>query len=135
MKLNLKRVVLASVAAAGLVVVGAAAPAQAATYRGCDWHYDIRNGEGKLTFYKNYNLKVGPLGECDHVRSVSKGTDFYVWCFYENQYGNKWVYGRVAGTETKGWAFIEAFGPIVRIPDGDDDDNGDGITKLELCGF
>jgi len=126
-----QRVVLALVVVLGLGVVATASPARAAEYRGCDWHYDTPNGEGTLTFYKSYNLKVGPLGECDHVASVAKGTTFYVWCEYWNQYDNMWFYGRIAGTQTMGWAYQDAFGPKIVIGD----DNNDGVVNIEYCGF
>ncbi|MFI7014272.1 hypothetical protein [Streptomyces sp. NPDC050164] len=32
-----------------------------------------------------------------------KGTTFYYWCYVNNSYGNKWIYGRIVGTQTKGW--------------------------------
>ncbi|MGX6608087.1 hypothetical protein ACWKSP_39100 [Micromonosporaceae bacterium Da 78-11] len=138
MKLNMarfwQRAVLVLIVAAGTGVVGAS-PAQATVFRGCDYKYWTPNGEGKLTFFDDYNLKAGPLGECAHLRSVKKGTAFYIWCRYENQYGNMWFYGRVAGTQTVGWAFRDAFGPKIELGDRDDDDNGDGITKLEFCGY
>ncbi|MBB2946769.1 hypothetical protein FB565_006537 [Actinoplanes lutulentus] len=134
MKLKPIHIAVAAMLAFTLAAVAPASPAQAYPDT-CDYVYWRPNGEGKLTFFKSYNVKEAPLGACDKVASVSAGTDFYIWCIYYNMYGNMWFYGRIAGTQTKGWAHRDAFGPKIELGDRDDDDNQDGITKLEYCGF
>ncbi|MFD7920373.1 hypothetical protein ACFV3R_14240 [Streptomyces sp. NPDC059740] len=51
------------------------------------------------------SLKSGPANECSSVASAPYGTIFYAWCQKINDYGNYWVYGRIAGTQTKGWYY------------------------------
>ncbi|GAA0329043.1 hypothetical protein [Streptomyces blastmyceticus] len=50
-----------------------------------------------------YNLKAGPYAACDTWRSVSYGTEIWIWCHTYNVYNHLWVYGRVAGTNDTGW--------------------------------
>ncbi|XVU29919.1 hypothetical protein ACQPZJ_23365 [Actinoplanes sp. CA-054009] len=125
-----RRAVAAVAVALGVGVLGISAPAQAAA-AGCSPTWTKVNGEGYVTAYQNYNIKNGPYGECGHTGTIKKGTVFYLWCMTTNSYGNNWWYGRIAGTQTMGWAYQEAlFGPKAEIKD----DNNDGVLRLEGCG-
>lgn len=120
--------VMVTLGVAGLAV-SAPAPAQAAV--NCNPSWTKVNGEGYVTAAQDYNVKTGPYGECAHVGTIKKGTIFYLWCMTTNDYGNNWWYGRIAGTDIKGWAYQEAlFGPKAEIKD----DNNDGNLHLEGCG-
>jgi hypothetical protein len=130
------RIALAVVLAAGLTALAPASAAQAGRY-GCAGGRWQPNGDGTVVFAQEYHLKKGPMGECDRVASVRKGVTFYIWCIYQNDYDNMWFYGRVAGTQTKGWAYAGAFVGVdpakLRIPE-DLGGYGDGRFDLEFCG-
>ncbi|MYR92449.1 MULTISPECIES: hypothetical protein [unclassified Streptomyces] len=84
---------------AGTASAGSAAPAASP----CDARAFQNNSSAWGYLNGSYNLKARPATECSNVKKLSTGTKFYVWCVVTNYYGNVWAYGRVAGTETKGW--------------------------------
>lgn len=95
---------LAAGALAGSLVGLSATSASAANV--CNTSYVIQNnssGEGE--FISPTTVRVKPYTECGKVGTFVKGTTFYYWCYVNNSYGNKWIYGRMAGTETKGWVY------------------------------
>lgn len=69
----------------------------------CDYQSYRNNSSAWGYFSGTYNLKTRPAAECGNVARISSGTNFYVWCYTYNYYGNVWVYGRKAGTDTRGW--------------------------------
>jgi hypothetical protein len=122
--------VAALVAALGVSVLGIAAPAQAETAR-CPVSWSTVNGEGYVTSYQDTQVRIGPYGECSSVGTIKKGTIFYLWCGTTNDYSNNWWYGRIAGTEIKGWVYQPPlFGPVANIKD----DNNDGQLNIKGCG-
>ncbi|HEY9369894.1 serine/threonine-protein kinase [Streptomyces sp.] len=50
------------------------------------------------------HLYTGPYAECGYVSEVKSGVKVYYHCYVTNAYGNKWIYARIAGTNTEGWA-------------------------------
>ncbi len=72
----------------------------------CDITYIIRNNSsGEGTFQGATNLRVKPYAACGNEGTFVSGTKFYYWCYVINNYGNKWIFGRIAGTQTKGWVY------------------------------
>ncbi|MFG2985594.1 protein kinase [Streptomyces sp. NPDC048258] len=51
------------------------------------------------------HLYTGPYAECSSVTEVKSGAKVYYHCYVTNAHANKWVYARIAGTETEGWVF------------------------------
>ncbi|MFJ3080367.1 hypothetical protein ACIPJG_11520 [Streptomyces halstedii] len=84
----------------GLTTIGAG-PASAASP--CDARAYQNNSSAYGYFFGSYNLKTRPAAECSNVKKFSAGTKLYIWCYIYNYYGHAWVYGRVEGTQTKGW--------------------------------
>ncbi|MET9460756.1 hypothetical protein ABZY05_37685 [Streptomyces canus] len=79
----------------GLAAATTAQAAESATCWGTNW---TNNSSLKTTLKGTYNLKVGVGSVCGNVRSVSKGSTFYVWCGAINpDSGVLWFLGRVAG--------------------------------------
>jgi hypothetical protein len=114
----------------GAAVVGATGSAQAAV--ACKPTWEKVNGQGYVVAQVDYNVKDGPYGACGHVGKITKGTKFYLWCMTTNTYRNNWWYGRIAGTEIKGWVHQDTLGNgIFRI---EDDSPNDGKLLLEGCG-
>ncbi|MET7480205.1 hypothetical protein ABZT17_38470 [Streptomyces sp. NPDC005648] len=98
-------VVLAATALlTGMSGFAAATTAQAASTATC-WDTIVENNSSLTTKLKaTYNLKDGIGSVCANIQSVSKDTTFYVWCGATNpDSGVLWFYGRIKGTETKGW--------------------------------
>ncbi|BBH69291.1 hypothetical protein ACTI_59760 [Actinoplanes sp. OR16] len=125
-----RRAVATFAVALAMGVLGIAAPARAATVV-CNPTWEKVNGDGYVVASQDYNLKNGPYGDCGHTGKIKKGTIFYLWCMTTNTYGNNWWYGRIAGTQTMGWAYQEAlFGAKANI----ENDSNDGILSLEGCG-
>lgn len=64
------------------------------------------NSDAVYRFSGNHALKAAPAGHCKTVRNVKEGTKFYAWCEVYNSYNEAWVWGRIEGTETNGWAYV-----------------------------
>jgi hypothetical protein len=55
------------------------------------------------------HLKASFYAACPNVSGALSSSNFiYFWCWHSNSYGNLWLYGRVKGTETKGWLSIDS---------------------------
>jgi hypothetical protein len=69
------------------------------------WGTNVVNNSSLVTKLKgNFNTKVGVGAVCDNVRSVSKGSTFYVWCAAVNpDSGVRWYLGRVKGDSVLGY--------------------------------
>lgn len=103
MRIRMKAATLAT-ATALLAGLGAATGASSASAAGpCDHHSYQNNSSGYGTMAGTYHLKSEPASECSNTGTANSGAGFYVWCYAYNYYGNAWFYGRVKGTETKGW--------------------------------
>lgn len=83
--------------------VGAPAASAGVPEHPCDYvaYSNVSSGYGYLL--GDHNLQARPAAECDSVAYLGKGTKMYYWCYIVNYYGNQWIYGRVAGTDTRGW--------------------------------
>ncbi|MEV3993082.1 serine/threonine-protein kinase [Streptomyces sp. NPDC049837] len=67
------------------------------------WAHENRSdGYGYLA--ENSHLYTGPYAECQYVTVVKTGVKLYYHCYVTNAYGNKWIYARIEGTNTEGWA-------------------------------
>ncbi len=98
-----------TLAAVTALLVGTAVTTGAATASAaapCDYVAYRNNSSAVELFITSVNLKQRPAAECANVIRVSAGTTFYAWCYHYNHYGNLWVYGRIAGTETRGWTSV-----------------------------
>jgi hypothetical protein len=120
-----------SVILVGVVATVVAAPAAqagvSAAAASCNDLWLTPNGEGAGIINGNYNLKSAPYAACSNVRSVNSNTTVYFWCWWVNDYGNKWWYVRVAGTSTYGWMVEGHIGIVWH------DDNGDGNLVYQQC--
>ncbi|MEU7042763.1 hypothetical protein AB0A77_17095 [Streptomyces varsoviensis] len=87
-------------------LVGTTASAAPAQQAAVDCKHSITHdhpGSASGRFNGSFNLKSGPYAECDKVKKFAEGTKFWIWCSTYNSYNNLWAYGRVDGTQTKGW--------------------------------
>jgi hypothetical protein len=67
------------------------------------WGHENRSdGHGYLA--ETSHLYTGPYAECQYVTVVKTGVKLYYHCYITNAYGNKWIYARIDGTNTEGWA-------------------------------
>ncbi|MFF7204139.1 protein kinase [Streptomyces sp. NPDC008141] len=67
------------------------------------WAHENRSaGSGQLA--ETSHLYTGPYAECQYVTVVKTGAKLYYHCYITNAYGNKWIYARIDGTNTEGWA-------------------------------
>ncbi|MFD3436863.1 serine/threonine-protein kinase [Streptomyces sp. NPDC058685] len=67
------------------------------------WAHENRSaGYGELG--ETSHLYTGPYAECQYVTVVKTGAKLYYHCYVTNAYGNKWIYARIDGTNTEGWA-------------------------------
>ncbi|MCX4529973.1 hypothetical protein OG982_30580 [Streptomyces sp. NBC_01551] len=39
------------------------------------------------------------------MSELKSGAKVYYHCYVTNAHANKWIYARIAGTETEGWVF------------------------------
>jgi hypothetical protein len=62
------------------------------------------------------------------VANVGHGTIIFHHCWVLNDYTNFWVYGRVSGTSTYGWMFLENMYDLAY------DDDFDGTVERAWCG-
>ncbi|MER5205489.1 protein kinase [Streptomyces sp. NPDC002825] len=66
-------------------------------------HSNRSDGYGHAS--QNTHLYTGPYAECSWVTALDSGTKVYYHCYITNAHANKWIYARIAGTETEGWVF------------------------------
>ncbi|MFG2299023.1 protein kinase [Streptomyces sp. NPDC048603] len=66
-------------------------------------HSNRSDGYGRAS--QTTHLYTGPYAECSYVTEVKSGTKVYYHCYVTNAHANKWIYARIAGTETEGWVF------------------------------
>ncbi|MFJ4776513.1 serine/threonine-protein kinase [Streptomyces sp. NPDC088762] len=66
-------------------------------------HLNRSDGSGHAT--QETHLYTGPYAECSYVTEVKSGTKVYYHCYVTNAHANKWIYARIAGTNTEGWVF------------------------------
>ncbi|MEV0263944.1 hypothetical protein AB0I49_21750 [Streptomyces sp. NPDC050617] len=98
---------VATLALSGALVSTAASAAPAAK-AAVDCKHSISHetpGSASGTFKKSITLKTGPYADCGKVKQFPEGSKFWIWCGAYNNYKNLWYYGRVDGTQTKGWVY------------------------------
>jgi hypothetical protein len=79
---------------------------------------DVRNPDEGYGYLKGtYGLKVAPYESCGTVRTMYEGQVLWFHCWYQNSYGNWWVFGRIEGTNIHGWMSGDNFSTWVT--DGD----------------
>ncbi|WUH98964.1 hypothetical protein OHR68_36540 [Spirillospora sp. NBC_00431] len=101
---------LLSLGATGAVFAGLSITTDVAVAREqapCDRVQFANNSDAWGTFVGTYNLKEAPAKECTTLSSGPQGARFYYWCYVYNEYGNQWIYGRIAGTTNHGWTSNE----------------------------
>lgn len=84
--------------------VSAPRPASA---QSCSAWSPTANGEGAGFINTTIQIRTGPGIECGSRGTIYAGTEVYYRCITVNQYGNTWIYYRIAGTSTYGWAYTE----------------------------
>ncbi len=128
--LRTKRQIGAVLAAIALSTTAAVAldvsPAQAAD--NCSEVKNKPNGEGYAIIYADVWMRTGPYGSCPIVRNVNVGQIVWIHCEYVNSYHNGWIWGRVDGTGSYGWLYINGDIDLVIT-----DENGDGNTDYQWC--
>ena len=66
------------------------------------WSYQ-NNSAGYGIMAGAFHLESGPYQACSDVGTAPQGAKLYYWCYVVNAYDNKWIYGRLSGTNTAGW--------------------------------
>ena len=104
--MNLKKRVaslLAAGALTGASLVGLSASSASAVDH-CSISTIIRNNsDGVGHFPVDRTLYTHPYSACGKVGTFVAGTRFAYWCYVQNDYGHNWIFGRIIGTDTKGW--------------------------------
>ncbi|MFI7596673.1 hypothetical protein [Actinoplanes sp. NPDC049681] len=131
MRLTITRAARVAVAsallAAGLSAVSAQPASAADSCLG--WMGNRENGDGSGIIKEGtWNLKTGPYSTCDNAYVVHGGAKMWWMCMHNNIYGVHWVYGRMEGTNKKGWISYDNFASI-----DSSDDNHDGEITLAWC--
>ncbi|MFE7115730.1 hypothetical protein ACFU99_09945 [Streptomyces sp. NPDC057654] len=91
-------------------LVSTAASAAPAARLAVDCKHSISHetpGSASGSFKKSITLKTGPYADCGKVKEFPTGSKFWIWCGAYNNYKNLWYYGRVDGTQTKGWVYAD----------------------------
>jgi hypothetical protein len=76
--------------------------------------------DGYIVLGEDANMQKAPYAECGTNYRAKTGTKIWSWCTVENDYGNTWLWGRVDGTETYGWVYIEHAKELVEKPTSND---------------
>lgn len=100
--------VAATVGFAGFGLAAGSTSASAASP--CDYRPVVNNSSASFVFTNLVNIKSAPATECGNVYKLTVYEGFYAWCYVNNYYGNQWVYGRISGTQIKGWTSIDNLG-------------------------
>jgi hypothetical protein len=96
--------------------------------------------DGYIVLGEDADLQKAPYAACGTNIRAKAGTKIWSWCTVENDYGNTWLWGRIAGTETYGWVYVEHASEVVEQPtkndgwcpneQGPNDDEIDGPDKI-----
>ena len=68
-------------------------------------HSNRSDGYGNAA--QDTHLYTGPYAACSYVTAIKSGVKVYYHCYVTNAQGNKWIYARIAGTNTEGWVFSD----------------------------
>jgi hypothetical protein len=91
----------AALTAGSLLGLGAG-PATAADVCDQTW-VSVNNSTGYGYFQGSTTLYKKHYSTCGKVGTFVSGTKFAFWCYVVNDHGNKWILGRITGTDTMGW--------------------------------
>ncbi|MBB1244912.1 hypothetical protein GL263_15255 [Streptomyces durbertensis] len=74
--------------------------------RDCGKIYFVENNSSGYGYFtkKDTPLRTEPYAKCAANR-YKKGTKFFYWCYITNDHGNRWIFGRIAGSDTLGWVY------------------------------
>jgi hypothetical protein len=95
--------------------------------------------DGYIILGEAANLQKAPYAECGTYARANAGTKIWSWCLADNDYDNTWLWGRIDGTETYGWIFIDHASEVVQKPtrdegfcpgEGPDNDAIDGDDRI-----
>lgn len=81
--------------------------ATSASAAGCGGVHVVKNNsDGYGTLKGSTPVRTAPYEKCPS-KSYKSGSRFYYWCYENNDYGNKWIFGRIAGTSKgdAGWVY------------------------------
>lgn len=116
MKIRNRAVSLMSTAALlGGTLVGLTASSASAA-GDCNTYTIVVNnsaGSGKLRW--NAPLRPMPYEACGSHGTFAKGSKIWYWCYEYNNYGNMWIFGRLDGTQTKGWIYAPNVAPVADV--------------------
>lgn len=71
----------------------------------CNTIDQVRNSSSGFGYFLGtVPVHTHPYGACA-ATNYRSGTKFYYWCYRYNDYGNFWIFGRVAGSEFIGWVY------------------------------
>ncbi|HLL67157.1 MAG TPA: hypothetical protein VK453_15850 [Micromonosporaceae bacterium] len=104
----------------GASVLAIGAPAQAASTVACTSQPVQNADDGYIVLGSDANLRKAPYGACGVVTLAKANTKIWTWCTVENDYGNTWIWGRIDGTQTQGWMWIDNAKEVVDKPTVDD---------------
>ena len=111
--------------AASLTIVNAtSSPANAAA---CWVWNPATNGEGAAYANRDHLLRTWYTSSSCSSAYLSLGQNVYLHCYTYNEYGNKWWYVRIAGTNSYGWTSANNLNLYYH------DDNNDGFMNLTVC--
>jgi hypothetical protein len=73
---------------------------------------NVNNSSGSGHLRWDAAIRPKPYEACGSKGTFVEGTKIYYWCYVYNDYGNLWILGRVAGTETRGWIYAPNVYPV-----------------------
>jgi hypothetical protein len=89
------------------IAFSGSATANAAQAALCDPPHYFNGSNSTAMTLRSHNIKSAPYAACGNVAWIGEGMNIYIWCSRVNQYGNMWVYARVAGSSTRGWFSLD----------------------------
>lgn len=87
---------------------------------GCGSQPVANNDDGYIVLGESAPLHKAPYNACGVFQTVAANTKIWTWCTIENDYGNTWIWGRIDGTQTQGWMYIEHAKEVQEVPTKDD---------------
>jgi hypothetical protein len=85
---------------------------------GCGSQPVANNDDGYIVLGEAAPLHKAPYNACGVFQTVAANTKIWTWCTIENDYGNTWIWGRIDGTQTQGWMYIEHAKEVQEVPTG-----------------
>ena len=110
--MTIRRTLAAAFVAITIAVPGAALPGSPAAAAPACGGQAVNNSDDGWGLVDASPLRQAPYGHCGVVANLAQGTRIYFHCWVVNDYGNFWVWARVAGTERYGWMYRENINTI-----------------------